>query len=115
MFLAGMWWIWRSRNAASLGHEPISVTNTVILANRWGTLLNVCFPLAGPQVILPRTVTWHGSRENITVLNVDGSYMDGSQHAGFGGLLRSGEGEGITGFSGHLGSSDYLFAELMAI
>lgn len=49
------------------------------------------------------------------MLNVDGSRFEESGRAGFGGLLRSGGGDWIVGFSGCIGISDCAQAELMEI
>lgn len=62
-----------------------------------------------------RWVTWHPSREEVTVLNVDGSWVRNPGHGDYGGLLRRADGEWIVGFAGSVGGSDSLQAELMAL
>lgn len=63
-FLVGLWWNWKTRNACCLGNETFTHLQTVISANRWEALLNVCFADAGSREVVPRTVVWHGSRED---------------------------------------------------
>lgn len=66
-----------------------------------------------PQAL--RQVTWHPTRENIIVLNVDGSCLGKPGLAGFGGLLMQGDGKWIQRFYGYLGIADNLKAELVAV
>lgn len=103
------------RNSACLGHDPIQPFHYVIEANRLATLIQTCFLSIGPSNAPPRQVVWHASKEDIHVLNVDGSRFEESGRAGFGGLLRSGGGDWIVGFSGCIGISDCAQAELMEI
>lgn len=63
----------------------------------------------------PRWVTWHASREDLVVLNVDGSCVGNLWPYGFGGPLRYSNGVWIKGFSGHLGISNNLHVELLAL
>lgn len=74
MFLAGVWWIWRSRNSSCLAHDTISVAKSVLFANRRGALLTKCFLVAGIIGAFGRTIAWHDSREDVIVFNVDGSF-----------------------------------------
>jgi ribonuclease HI len=46
---------------------------------------------------------------------VDGSYLGDSDRAGAGGLIRSGDGSWLIGFSCFLGKADNTYAELMAL
>ncbi|CAJ2632330.1 unnamed protein product [Trifolium pratense] len=62
-----------------------------------------------------RWISWHPSRQEGYVLNVDGSCLGTSGRTGFGGLIRRSDGSWIIGFSGYLGLKDNTFAELMAI
>jgi ribonuclease HI len=61
-----------------------------------------------------RAIKWNYTNHTGTVLNVDGSYIDG--HAGYGGLLRNSAGHYLSGFSGYIpNTDDILLAELTAI
>ena len=59
-------------------------------------------------------MSWHPTREDCFVLNVDGSCLcDG--RAGAGGLIRIGDGNWVTGFSGFMGIANNTYAELMTL
>jgi len=59
-------------------------------------------------------VSWHPTREDCFVLNVDGNCLcDG--RAGAGGLIRRGDGSWVTGFNGFLGIANNTYAELMTL
>lgn len=75
----------------------------------------MCFPVAGPNRSSVRTIAWHESREDVTVMNVDGSFVVESHRVGFGGVLRNGDGAWLVGFAGNPGGSYCLCTELMAI
>jgi ribonuclease HI len=115
LFLAGLWWNWRARNIVCVGNESIHMYQVLIEVRKLASLILSCFPnlLSAPKP--PSWVTWHPSRDVGFVLNVDGSCLGDSGRAGFGGLVREGDGSWIIGFSGFLGISNITFAELMAI
>ncbi|KAK2376467.1 hypothetical protein QL285_077249 [Trifolium repens] len=61
-----------------------------------------------------RAIKWNCNNHTGTVLNVDGSYIDG--RAGYGGLLRNSAGHYLSSFSGYIpNTDDILLAELTAI
>ncbi|XP_058776527.1 alpha-ketoglutarate-dependent dioxygenase abh1-like [Vicia villosa] len=62
-----------------------------------------------PQ-IATRWISWHPSREDCFVLNVDGSCLGDSGRAGAGGLIRKGDGSWVIGFSCFLGIADNNYA-----
>jgi ribonuclease HI len=49
------------------------------------------------------------------ILNVDGSSIGNPDISGFGGLIRKVDGGWVHGFSGNVGHTNILHAELMAI
>lgn len=59
-------------------------------------------------------IVWHGNRDPDPVPNVDGNYND-SGRSGFGGVLRNKTSVWMSGFTGNLGFSECLHAELMTI
>lgn len=62
-----------------------------------------------------RQISWFQRDRNGLILNVDGSSLGNPGPAGFGGLVRNSEGGWLVGFSGHIGHSDVLKAELNGI
>jgi hypothetical protein len=105
----------RARNIVCVGNESIHMYQVLIEVRKLASLILSCFPnlLSAPKP--PSWVTWHPSRDVGFVLNVDGSCLGDSGRAGFGGLVREGDGSWIIGFSGFLGISNNTFAQLMAI
>lgn len=77
--------------------------------------LNVCFnsEISKPQDV--RQISWLQLNREETILNVDGSSLGNPGPAGFGGLARNPDGGWLFGFSGHIGISDVLKAELLGI
>lgn len=67
-----------------------------------------------PQAI-PPVVTWHPTRASLVVLNVDGSSLGNLGPSGLGGLLRNEDGVWLSGFTGNIGVSNNLHAELLAM
>lgn len=61
-----------------------------------------------------RTVTWHPSREDVVVLNVDGSAFGQPGRAGFRGLLRRGDSEWLIGYYGSIVVAGSLLAKMAA-
>ncbi|CAJ2665276.1 unnamed protein product [Trifolium pratense] len=115
LFLAGLWWNWRARNIVCVRNEPIHMYQILIEVRKLASLMLSCFSIVPSALKPPRWVTWHPSRDVGFVLNVDGSCLGDSGRAGFGGLIREGDGSWIIGFSGFLGISNNTFAELMAV
>lgn len=62
-----------------------------------------------------RWVSWHLTREDRVILNIDGSSIDNLVPSGVSGLLSNSDGVWLWGFTGYLGRQDNLFAELMDI
>ena len=62
-----------------------------------------------------RLVKWVWPSQGFIKLNVDGSSMDNSGLAGFGGLAYGDDGRWIFGFCGFIGFADNLLPELIAI
>ncbi|KAK2378521.1 hypothetical protein QL285_066416 [Trifolium repens] len=114
-FLAGLWWSWKARNMVCVGNESIHLFQVVSEARRLSALLSILHPPALARHEAIRLVSWHPSRENCFVLNVDGSCNTISGRAGTGGLIRRGDGSWVIGFSSFLGMSNNTYAEIMAI
>lgn len=62
-----------------------------------------------------RQISWLERDREGVILNVDGRSLGNPGPAGFGGLARHPDGAWIYGFSGHVGHSDVLKAELLGI
>lgn len=74
--------------------------------------------LASPsdvQARNPTLVAWKRPDEGVVKVNVDGSFCRSSGRAGFGGLLQDHDGSWLVGFSGFLGFSNIIMADLKAI
>lgn len=108
LFLARVWCAWKASNKACIAQENISkyqlVRDVSLLANH----IALGFGSSRRQPRPPRWVTWHPSREDVAVLNVDGSCIGNPGRAGFSGLLRTTEGEWMIGFYGFLVIGDNL-------
>jgi len=116
LFAAGLWWIWRSRNAQCFNNETISLHRLASQIYNSVEDINFCFHQLQPATHLDRHVRWNNNNFNCTILNVDGSCIGSPIRAGFGGLFRNSAGLYLSGFSGFIPtSSDVLQAELTAI
>lgn len=62
-----------------------------------------------------REVCWKRPDTGWIALNVDGSALTNPGAAGFGGIIRNHEGRFMLGFSGSVGWSNILYAELMGL
>ncbi|PNX73497.1 ribonuclease H [Trifolium pratense] len=62
-----------------------------------------------------RAITWTPPIEGTIKVNVDGSSFNNPGRSGFGGVLRDSNGNWLLGFSGFIGISTSLCAELHAI
>lgn len=60
-------------------------------------------------------VTWHPTRDNEIILNVDGSSIGSLSAASFGGLFCNKQGGWIHGFADSIGVGNNLLAELLAL
>lgn len=116
LFAAGLWWIWRSRNAKCFNNETISLHRLVSQIRHSVEDINFCLHRQLPATQLDRHVSWNNNNFNCTILNVDGSCIGSPIRAGFGGLFRNSAGLYLSGFSGFIPSSSYILqAELTAI
>lgn len=64
---------------------------------------------------VPTLVTWHPSKDFEIILNVDSSNFGKLGRSGFGGLLRTNEGQWLCCFSGNIGILNNLHAELLGL
>jgi len=116
LFAAGIWWIWRSRNALCLNNETITLQRLAYKINASVADINFCFHQPGSAPASDRLVRWNNNNFSCAIINVDGSCIGSPTRAGFGGLIRNRGGLYLTGFSGLIQfSSDILLAELTAI
>lgn len=116
LFAAGLWWIWRSRNARCMSEESMLLQRLAANITYFVDDINSCFFQPLPVMVSDRYVKWNNSNFNCTILNVDGSCIGSPIRAGFGGLIRNSVGFYLSGFLGFLpSSSDILLAELTAI
>lgn len=84
-FVAGIWWMWRKRNAQILAQEDIPLFKLKMEVIK---LANIIYASKRPphDATPPRMISWHSSREDVTVLNVDGSSIGNLGRSRFGGL-----------------------------
>lgn len=115
LFIACVWWSWRARNAKCFNDETILFPRLLLSVLNLSETLNVCFnsEISKPQDV--RQISWLQLNREETILNVDGSSLGNPGPAGFGGLARNPDGGWLFGFSGHIGISDVLKAELLGI
>jgi len=90
LFLTGFWWNWRDRNIVCVGNERIHIFHLQLKVKRLATLISICFPVLIVALKPPTWVSWHPSRVDEFILNVDGSCLGDMGKAGFGGLIRKG-------------------------
>lgn len=115
LFLACIWWSWKSRNAKCFNNEDISHQRLLSSILNLADVLRACFN-TGENASQPiRHVTWLQQDREGAILNVDGSSLGNPGPTGFGGLVRNPDGSWLFGFSGHVGISDVLKAELLGI
>ncbi|MCH83724.1 hypothetical protein A2U01_0004550 [Trifolium medium] len=70
------------------------------LGKRYGNIVFVTLWIVCSLAVTHRRVTWSRPAEGFVCLNVDGSFLGSTNTAGYGGLLRSRDGEFIWGFYG---------------
>lgn len=115
VFLAGIWWIWRARNLHSIQNEIMHLHLFTSQAYNLAGFIQMCFMAPAATTRPQRWVAWHPQSLAATILNVDGSCVGNLRRPGFGGVLRHEDGQWITGFARHLGVSNNLYAEIMAL
>ena len=105
IFVAGIWCIWKSRNAMCLGNEHVSYHP--LRHNVGSYLSSLSTSLGGGLVSHPQRGqnSWHPSRIQDTILNVDGSSFGNPGRSGFGGVLRTLDETWLFGFSSFFGIS----------
>lgn len=93
LFIAGSWTTWCVRNTKCLGGEDTPVHKIVRDVIIMGNAIDAGFKLQATQSRPQRWITWHPVCDSRMVLNVDGSAQGNPGPAGYGGLLRIGDGE----------------------
>lgn len=111
-FVADLWYAWCARNAKCIGGEDIPLQKILRDVKIMEQAIARGFRFQHHTERTARWVTWHQSREDVVVLNVDGSADGSLGRAGFGGLLRQGDGAWMLGFYGSLGATSSLLAVL---
>ncbi|GAU50029.1 hypothetical protein TSUD_240220 [Trifolium subterraneum] len=114
LFIAGIWWIWRARNALCLDSEMISFCSLKLHIMDYALLLKNCY-FNTHETPTTRLVKWNVLGGTGMILNVDGSIIGNPGISGFGGLIRNADGAWVHGFFGNLAVTNILHAELMAI
>lgn len=115
LFIAGVWWAWKARNAYCFNGETIPFLRLHLATINLAATFQVCFKPQGTAPTQIRQISWLQRDREGYVLNVDGSSLGNPGPAGFGGLIRHADGGWVCGFSGHIGHSEVLKAELMRI
>lgn len=110
LFLAGLWWAWRAKNAEFLGQENFPLHKLLSSVYALCFTLKGCFPDHMDGDWLDKWIKWHPSGELTTILNADGSSLGNPGRAGCGGVIRNLDGSRLRGFSGFIGISDNLLS-----
>ena len=115
-FLAGLWWVWRHRNLMCLNNDTWSLFR--ITSNIFNSADGIIksfqqdVRIAHPD----RFVKLNCQNRFGSILNVDDICLGTPICAGSGGVICNSHGFYLSGFSGHISSSnDILLAELTAI
>ncbi|KAJ1430292.1 Ribonuclease H-like superfamily [Sesbania bispinosa] len=112
LFLSVVWCIWKSRNTMVFEQKITPLWNVVhSIISSAKVINNSCCTRAPNRP--PRMVKWDPPSRDQVTLNMDDSVSD--NRVGFGGLVRTADGEWITGYYGSLGNGDIIRAELFAI
>ncbi|GAU11845.1 hypothetical protein TSUD_75960 [Trifolium subterraneum] len=114
LFMAAIWWIWRTRNALCLDNELVPQFSLKMRIVDYALLLKNCH-FNYQVTTLPKIVRWNALGGTSMILNVDRSSIGNPGISGFGGLICNAYGAWIHGFFGNLGVTNILHAELMAI
>ncbi|KAK2425147.1 hypothetical protein QL285_035429 [Trifolium repens] len=114
LFMAAIWWIWRTRNALCMANESTSVFSLKMGIVDYALLLKND-PSKSHVNLNPQLVRWNVNGGTDMILNVDGSSIGNPGVSGYGELLRTADGAWVHGFFGNLGFTNILLAELMAI
>jgi len=98
-----------------LGNEQVSYHQLRHNVGSYHSSLST--PLGGGLVSCPqqRWTSWHPSRMQSTILNVDGKSFGNLDPSGFGGVLRTSDETWLYGFSGFFGILNNLHVELLGI
>lgn len=115
LFIATVWWSWKARNAKCFNNEEIPSHRLLLSILNLHATLKACFDKDNNNSQAVRQISWFQQDRKGFILNVDGSSLGNPGPAGFGGLARNPDGGWIFGFSGHIGHSDVLKAELLGI
>ncbi|CAJ2657171.1 unnamed protein product [Trifolium pratense] len=114
LFMAAIWLIWCTRNKLCFNNEIVSQFSLRLQIGNFALLLRACF-LTQQMVTTTKLVKWNALGSTDMILNVDGSSIGNPGASGFGGLIRNSDGAWVHGFSGNIGFSNILHAELMAL
>lgn len=92
LFTACVWWVWRARNSHCIAKEITPSWKLQIAIQNLHETIKVCFHGADINEHSHQWVRWHSSRQQATILNVDGSSLGNPGKAGFGGIIRNSDG-----------------------
>ncbi|XP_024628798.1 uncharacterized protein [Medicago truncatula] len=116
LFVVGLWWVWRQRNAICLNDEAIPLHRLTLHIYNAIKDIKICFCKPAPTAPSVRHIKWNNGNFACTILNVDGSCIGTPARTGFDGLIHNSAGFYLIGFSGFLPpTADILEAELTAI
>lgn len=89
LFVAGVWWAWKFRNAKYFNEETIPFTRLLLSTVNLAQIFKVCFKTDNSVPNPVRQISWLDEDHEGTILNVDGSSLGNPGPAGFGGLART--------------------------
>lgn len=83
LFIATVWWISRATDYCCIANDPIDLFKLKREIYNHAANLQSCFTKCQAPDREPRYVTWNPTRENLAILNVDGSSMGNPGPSGF--------------------------------
>ncbi|XP_057418950.1 uncharacterized protein LOC130713176 [Lotus japonicus] len=114
VLMATIWVIWKQRCRFIFAGDLQVVHQTVREVHVLWEVLARVYPHTAPskQICFVR---WQPPIDDFVALNTDESSFGNPGESGFGGVVRSSDGVWRVGFAGHIGVSDCLHAELLAL
>lgn len=82
LFLACLWWLWRARNSHIIGNDPMPALKIKYAMQQFYTLIKAYFYTTSVTNHSESWVSSHPTRQQVVVLNMDGSSLGNPGKAG---------------------------------
>ncbi|GKV26433.1 hypothetical protein SLEP1_g35733 [Rubroshorea leprosula] len=113
IFLATIWYLWKSRNKLIFEEQRVSPLAIVQQASKLAWEIKLAFAAQATLISkAPRWISWSPLPQNFFKLNTDGSHDHSLGKAIAGGLLRDHHGHWYHGFATNVGITTSFLAEL---